>query len=259
MEDRISFFPDGPLPHEMRRWGTRKTIGPRVPQGNNPPPGGAGGGGVPGGGGQDPDAPPTIDERIQAFEDFLAGNTIPGLEGDIASIEGFRGEIDPLRQQTQQGFDALQQQFQGIVAGNDPRFDAFRQGQFGLLNRQRGQNLEQTRGALARQGIGGSVALNEANRINEGFDTQQRALSGQIGLQQLGRQDQFLTGQQGLLTGNAGIQSGLLGQQADFTQLAAEGRLGIAGLQALTPGFAIQQLAAENAGESGGGKDGIFK
>lgn len=219
------------------------------------PHGGGGGPGSPGDGGSPP--PPQKDpneseeqfqERMRQFEATLA-ETQRGLGLDIGALvgvnKGLGGDIGFL--------GGLRDQFGQLAQGNDPRFAAFQQSQFDLLNQQRTAQTEQAQAQLARQGITGSAALNEANKINSQFDLQQRGLAGQLGLSQLGRQDRFLTGQAGLtgqISGVRGQQTGLIGQVAGI-------RSDIASNAAIPVGLDIANRVAQNAGGGGGG-GGIF-
>jgi hypothetical protein len=128
------------------------------------------------------------------------------------------------------------------TGGADPAFGRFRQSQMDLINEQRRQQTQQTAEQLARQGVTGSSALNELNRIGRGFDVRESALTEQLGLQQLGRRDQAVN---------------LLQQ---FEQLNRESELeGIStGLQNLLalPQIEIAKIAAQTAASSGGGGGG---
>lgn len=168
---------------------------------------------------------------LEAFRALLAGQN----EGILAN-QGALGDLN-----TQLG--GIGDRFGQISQGNDPRFAEFQAGQFGLLNAQRQTAQRNTGNQLARTGVTGSVALNEQNRVGSQFDLQQRALSGQLGLQQLGRQDTALLNQVGVLGGQAGI----LNQQNQFGQLALQNLLA-------EPTLNIAQLAAQNQGQDGGKK-----
>jgi len=173
--------------------------------------GGGGGGGGAGGSLLD----------LQAFNDLLSGQNT-----SILNNQGALGDIAS--------------RLQGISEGDDPRFAAFRQGQFGLLDQQREDALRNQGNQLARTGVTGSVALNEQNRVGNQFDVQQRALSGQLGLTQLGRQDEALLNQ-----------AGILNQQNQFGQLALQNLLA-------EPTLTIAQQAAQNQGRRDGGGGGIL-
>jgi len=121
-----------------------------------------------------------------------------------------QGFLDQLNQVNPQRFDIGQDLInRGLGGEEDP-----------LIAMRRQQASEQQRGQLARRGIGGSVALNEQNRLNQGFDQAS-----------LARQDQLLQGGFGL-------------QQSGLQNLLAE------------PTLDISRLAAENAGRGGGGGGG---
>ena len=181
--------------------------------------GGGGGGGAGG-----------VPLDLEAFRAFLQTQN-----AGIVANQGALGDIN-----TRLG--GIGDRFGAISQGDDPRFAAFQQGQFGLLDAQRGAALRNTGNQLVRTGVTGSVALNEQNKVGNQFDLQQRALSGQLGLTQLGRQDRALSSQAGILGGQAGI----LGQQNQFGQLALQNLLA-------EPTLNIAQLAAQNQGQGGGG------
>lgn len=123
----------------------------------------------------------------------------------------------------------------GISTGADPRFAEFEAGQFGLLQEQQDQAVLAERNQLARSGVTGSAALNQVAGVNRGFDVRRGALRGDIGLQQLGRQDQARL-----------QQAGIIGQGIDLGQARIQN-------QTISPTLGIAQTAAENAGLSGAG------
>lgn len=132
-------------------------------------------------------------------------------------IRAFREE---LARRNPQFFYVGQQLIDRGLGEADPRFEAFRQGQFGLLNEQRDATLNAERANLTRRGITGSVGMNQQARTNQGFNTRQSALSGGIGLASLANQNQNLQGgfqlqQSGLqnLLGPAGLSIALLNAQ----------------------------------------------
>lgn len=173
------------------------------------------------------------------FNNLFGGGGGGGGGGPPLDLEAFRALLGGQNQgilDNQGRLGGIADRLQGISQGNDPRFAAFQEGQFGLLNAQRGQALRDQGNTLARTGVTGSVALNEQNKVGGQFDLQKRALSGQLGLQQLGRQDQALLNQ-----------VGVLGQQNQFGQLALQNLLA-------EPTLNIAQLAAQNQGQGDGGK-----
>ena len=143
----------------------------------------------------------------------------------------------------QEGFGGLIEQFQGIASGEaDPRFAAFQEGQFNVLDRNQQGQVGAASELFERRGTGGSTAsLNAQNRIRGDFDAQRQALSGQLGLQQLGRQDQFLAGQGDLFAAqNTATEQQLGAITAGLENLTIEEQLNILG------------VAASNAGDEGG-------
>ena len=171
----------------------------------------------------------------QLQQGLFGANGQGGLGGDLAGLQKTQFDIAS-------GKD-----------GGDPRFEAFKQSQLQqLASDQQGQQARQGE-FFSRRGLGGSsAALNQQNKLSSSFGQQSQNLASQIGMQQLGRQDQALLNQQNIV-----------GQRAGLTQLGAgleEQRLGqvTAGLENLTIGeqLSIGRLAAENAGKSPGGDSG---
>lgn len=196
------------------------------------------------------------------------------ISNQLAGIQP--GGLNQAQQQTANIAQTLQGVGQGAA---DPRFEAYRQSQLGLLETQKQGELGRASESLSRRGLGGSSAeLNAGTSINNQYNQQQQSLSSQLGLQSLGRQDNALqnalsaysqSGQLGLAGGQ--FQSGILGQQAGLNQQnfgntlqqvqsanAARGsnlEALTAGLQNLTLPYALETAreAANNAGESGDG------
>ena len=166
----------------------------------------------PGGGfGLTPPPPPPQPSNLDQFINFLMGKNGRGGQNQF-----FTGAADRLLGQSQ---------------GVDPLFDQYRQAQLGLLGSQQAQQVGALQGGLSRRGITGSAALNEVNKLNQGFNQQGQVLSSQIGLQGLGRSDQSL-------------QDSLAARAAAITQAGYPAALDIAGLAAANAG---------KGGNSGGG------
>src|SRR3990167_8785105 len=72
------------------------------------------------------------------------------------------------------------------ASGNDPRFAAYREQQLGEVSRQK----EELRSNLERQGVTGTALQNELAN----FDRQSSGVSAQIGMQEMGRQDELRQG-----------------------------------------------------------------
>ena len=152
----------------------------------------------------------------------------PAAPSNLDLFQQFLAQQNPF---FTQAADRLLAESQGV----DPRFEQYRQAQLGLLGNQQQQQVGALQGGLARRGITGSAGLNEVSKLNQGFNLQGQALSGQIGLQGLQRSDQAL-------------QDSLGARSAAITQ---------AGFPA---GLDIAAVAAQNAGRGGdnGGGGGIF-
>ena len=168
------------------------------------------------------------------------------IDQSITDLQGFGGDLGGLGGQ----LGGIAGQFGDIAAGNDPRFGAFRTAQLDLLESQRSQQTGALQNQFARTGLGdSSAATNQVNALNQQFNLQGRGLSSQIGLQQLGRQDQALGAQAGLV----GQQAGIVGQQAGLTAGAVDlGQTGVQNTLAI-PTLGIASQAAQNAGLGGGG------
>lgn len=230
-------------------------------------------------------------EQQAAFQQALSGasNQLGGLGGQLG---GLGGQVGGLRGQVGSQLGGIGNQFLDISQGNDPRFAAFAEGRRGLLNQQRQGALNVARTQNARTGVKGTAALNDLSRANSAFDFREADLVGEIGLQQLQRQDTArgnaanVFGQRaGILSGLFGQEAGLVGQQAGLIgqqtglagqqfqgHLAASGANNAAleqnlnasqtGLQNLLAGPALQtaQLSAnKQGGGGGGGGGGLFK
>lgn len=144
----------------------------------------------------------------------------------------------------------VRSQFQGISQAEDPRFSAFKSAQQEELDFQKDAQIRQIQEDFARRGLSGSSAeLNAIQNINNQFGRQGRALSSELGLQQLGRQDDALR-----------TLSQLTGQEAAFLNQSLGQRAGLqtqaTGLQSQLTGqglgFADQARAAQMAGLGAG-------
>lgn len=215
----------------------------------------------------------TQNQDISERKGHLAGlfGRLGEFSGDLGGLSdrlgGLGGELSGFNTQLGGIGDTLQ----GISQGNDPRFAAFQEGQFGLLDSQRAGALRNTGNLLTRSGVTGSVALNEANKVGNQFDLQKRDLAGRLGLKQLDRQDSALLNRAGILNQQAGLtgaqaglvnqRGGLINQQAGLTagqagildQQTQGGQLTLQNLLA-GPTLNIAQLAARNQGQGEGGK-----
>lgn len=209
-------------------------------------------------------------EQQAAFQQALSGasNQLGGLGGQVG---GLRGQVGGQ-------LGGIGNQLLGISQGNDPRFAAFAEGRRGLLNQQRQGALNVARTQNARTGVKGTAALNDQFRANTAFDFREADLVGEIGLQQLQRQDTArgnaanVFGQRaGILSGLFGQEAGLVGQQAGLAGQQFQGDLAASsannaaleqnlnasqtGLQNLlaAPTLQTAQLSANKQGGGGGG------
>jgi len=161
------------------------------------------------------------------------------IQQNIGALGGLNTQLGGLGSQ----LGGIGQQYAAIAAGDDPRFAAFQEAQLAQLGAQREGAANQQNTTLGRQGIGGSVALNEQNALAENYDLREQSLTSGLGLQQMARQDQALAGQAGII----GQQGGLLGAQTGMGQLGVQNELAI-------PTLNIANTAANNQGGGGGKK-----
>lgn len=190
---------------------------------------------------------PTL--RDAALSGLLTGpNSVLSQQQAAASRFGaLGGELGALREQ----FGALGGQFgdiagsglvqvdpaTGQLTGGDTAFRQAAQAQLAQQQFSQQQQLGSQQTQLSRRGLGGSsAALNAQNQIQTQFGLQQQSLLGQLGAQQLARQDQARAMQGQLL----GQQGSLIGQQGQFTAQQAA----LAGQQAGT--FGAAQQAQQN-------------
>lgn len=172
-------------------------------------------------------------ERTRAIEAQIAQQQ--QQQGQNVDALGSRiNQVDALRGQFGSGIGGLIAAQQGRAQGIDPRFDEFRQNQLAQLNANEQRQQAGQSEFFNRRGLGGSsAALNAQNRVSGGFNKQRATLTSQLGLQQLGRQDDALIQQQSLFGQQAQIGSGLIGQGAGFQNQ-------IAGLQFQGNQFGLQ-------------------
>ena len=137
-----------------------------------------------------------------------------GLSGQLGAQST---QFGALGQQTGGQLGGIANTQLGISQGMDPRFAEFEAGQQRILEGQRQTGIRGLNTELARTGVRGTAAINERNRLNAGFDTRQQGLSGQIGMQQLQRQDAARSGAANLFGQRGGFLSGILGQQSGIT------------------------------------------
>lgn len=207
--------------------------------------------------------PQLLDAGYTGLSDEALASTNLANQNIASQLAGLTpGGLTQAQQQTANIATALE----NIGAGAaDPRFEAYRQAQLNLLENQRQAELGRASETLSRRGLGGTAAeQNAAAAIGNRYDLQEQSLSGQLGLQSLGRQDAALQnalaayGQSGNL-GIAGTQleSGLLGQQAglnqqnfanQLAQIQAANQARSANLEAMTAG--LQNLTAPYALET---------
>ena len=206
-----------------------------------------------------------------------AQNKLGTLGGNIAGLSTQAGNIDVSNIGTQRGqIENIAGQLQGIAGGGaDPRFAAVRDAQLQQLGSSQARQQALQSEQFSRRGLGGSAAaMNAQNQLAGQFGQQEQALQAQIGMQQMGREDQALlqsaalrgqagsmTGQEaqlrsGLLSQQAGMQgqqAGLIGQQAGLQGQQAQLQSALYGQQA---GLSNQQL--QNAMATGQFQQGLI-
>ena len=157
-----------------------------------------------------------------------------GLQGFQGQLGGVSDRLGQIRGDFESRLGGLRQRFQGISTGEDPRFEALRQAQLGQLDSNQQAQQAQQAGFFGRRGLGGSsAALNAQQQLAGGFDAQRNTLTAQLGMQQLGRQDQALQQLLGINAQQAqfgagleGQRAGITGQQAGLQQQQLQNRLG---------------------------------
>ncbi len=168
---------------------------------------------------------------LQQFQELSQG--LSGLRGQQAGLvtesQALGGTLADV---------AAQQRSIGLGETVDPRFQAFRASQMeSLAASQQAQQARQSE-FFTRRGLGSSAAaLNQQNVLAQQFGREEQAITGQLGLQELGAQQQALQTSLGIGT----QQAGLLGQQAGFMGQQA----GLVGQQA---GIAGQEFGVTQAG-----------
>lgn len=142
---------------------------------------------------------------VQAANQF--GNLLSKTSADESRI---LGQLNDVRSQ-----------FQNMSQAEDPRFASYKTAQQEELDYQKNSQIRQIQEDFARRGLSGSSAeLNAIQNINNQFGRQGRSLSAELGMQQMGRQDNALrtlsqlSGQEAdLLSRNINQMSGLTGQR----------------------------------------------
>lgn len=123
--------------------------------------------------------------------------------------------------------DVLEQRGRGI-APRDPAFERFQEAQFNVFEQGAEEQRRNVASELSRRGLGGSsTAINALGRVDERLAGQRAALGGQLGIQELQRQDQALL-----------QAAGVLGQAGAARDLELSARA--AGLENLLAGPALQ-------------------
>jgi len=172
---------------------------------------------------------------FDSFNPAAQQNQLNALSGQLGSLSGSLGtELGQFRQ-IAQGDSFSVDPATGQVTGGDPRFNQAAQAQLNsLAAAQQAQSAQQSN-FFARRGLeGSSAALNAQNQLSTQFGNQAQGVIGQLGLQQLGRQDAARAGAAGII----GQQAGLTQAQGALTQ--AQAGLGFQG--------ATQQNAATQQG-----------
>ena len=172
------------------------------------------------------------------------GGDDSGVDDDELGLADFKSALAEFNPQFFDAVDPLARRLVTGIAeggGRDTAFQMFQEAQLGQFGRQRQFQTGQLQTQLGRQGIGGSAAINELNRLNLGFEGREASLVGQLGLQQLGRSDQAIGQLQGF-------------REAELSGIST----GLQNLLAI-PTLQVAQTAAEAAGEDGDdGGGGLF-
>lgn len=148
--------------------------------------------------------------------DIFGGGTAPSqnIPVDDLDLSAFQGQLNTLNPQffnAQFGgdrlrgiADLLEQRGRG-TAPRDPAFERFRESQFNIFEQGAEQERQNVASNLARRGLGSSsVGLNQLANVDRNLALRREALGSQLGMQELGRQDQALLQSAGVL-GQAGM------------------------------------------------------
>ena len=190
-------------------------------------------------------------QSFKTVTDELSGykGLIEGALGEGGSLGTEFGAYDTSTDISQ--LRDVTDQYRRIASGeNDSQFNAFRDAQINLLESQKQQQLGSTSEFFQRRGVTGSAELNQLRGVENQYGGQQQALTSQIGLQKLQRQDQGRAGVLSSISQSSAL--GLQGQQqqnaASQSEFEAEiARLETAGIPSslLLKLLAIQQTGGE--------------
>ena len=167
--------------------------------------------------------------QTQPFEDALAANNAAFLNADFANVD-----LD------EAGIGEARDYFRTSMGADDPRFANYQKAQFGVLGANETANIAQSSDFFARRGAGDTTAnLNATNKIRSGYDRERQALSGSIGLQQMGRQD-TAANQVAALTGQlnqtrlseTGFNNQSLQSELDAKKIGLDNLLAVPGMNA---------------------------
>ena len=200
------------------------------PNGEIIPAGGPSPGPGQGGGEDGPNLLEMLQELLGPFNEQLDQINPQFLNADFADASG---TLDPIIAD----FMKIGQ------GGADPRFAAFQNSQFNVLRSAAGKRQAMTQEQFGRRGFGGSGAeLGALAAIEKETGMQEQNIASQLGLQQLGRQDNAL-----LTAGNLGLQRAESVNQAQQSELDAR-QAGLTNLLA-NPTLITSLLAALAGGD----------
>ena len=112
-------------------------------------------------------------------------------------------------------YSDVRNQYQGILDQQDPRFEQFRQAQLNELGNQEQDQISQIQAQFAAQGLSGSSQeANALQNVRESIGRQRGSLTAQIGMQQLGRQDNALSALGSLTGTQADLDSRMINQRS---------------------------------------------
>jgi len=185
-------------------------------------------------------------EAAASFDDGGGGGGGGGGdELDLAAFKAKLAEINPQFFNANFGSDKmggiaqlLENRGRGIE-GYDPAFDKFRESQFNVFEEGATGERQNAASNLQRMGLGNSsTSIDQLGGVDRRLNLQRNSLNSQLGMQQMGRQDQAL--QSSL---------GAFGQSAAAKDMELNART--AGLENLLaiPSLQVSQQAAINAGK----------
>jgi hypothetical protein len=187
------------------------------------------------------DPPASFAEFEKWIDDQIAqGN----FTGDFENWDGT--QFNDRNDATYNATYGVGDQFNDIANGTDPAFEAYRQTQM----EQFGADADRTRQAnsqyLGRSGVTGSAALNQITGTENELSLANRGLTSELGMTQMQRQFDALSGAQSAYgqagaqnAGAAGVNQAGTNQNNAWEQQGVDNAYGMADIMAMFPAFDI--------------------